>query len=202
MTLIKAAKQALEALETIVDAIYVNSQQEATAVIKSDKAITALRTAIEAAEKQEPVAWMTLNAYGEEDDIHYECPEGHLPEGWTYKPLYTHPLRVHQEPVSMRMPKVGDMVICLEDGSLATVVYLTAGGSPEIVFSDGSRGTYLLREFAELFGYTTPPAAQRQWVGLTDEDFENAFQETYIMGDSDLQDFAKVIEAKLKEKNT
>jgi hypothetical protein len=55
-TLIEAAKQALEALETIVDAIYVNSQQEANAVIKSDKAITALRTAIEAAEKQEPVA--------------------------------------------------------------------------------------------------------------------------------------------------
>ena len=50
--------------------------------------------------------------------------------------------------------------------------------------------------------YTTPPAARRPWVGLTDEDFENAFQETYIMGDSDLQDFAKVIEAKLKEKNT
>jgi hypothetical protein len=49
---------------------------------------------------------------------------------------------------------------------------------------------------------TTPSAAQRTWVGLTDEDFENAFQETYIMGDSDLQDFAKVIEAKLKEKNT
>jgi hypothetical protein len=48
--------------------------------------------------------------------------------------------------------------------------------------------------------YTTTP--QRTWVGLTDEDFENAFQETYIMGDSDLQDFAKVIEAKLKEKNT
>jgi len=46
------------------------------------------------------------------------------------------------------------------------------------------------------------PAAQRQWVGLTDEDFENAFQETYIMGDSDLKDFSQVIEAKLKEKNT
>jgi hypothetical protein len=43
---------------------------------------------------------------------------------------------------------------------------------------------------------------KRTWVGLTDEDFENAFQETYIMGDSDLKDFAKVIEAKLKEKNT
>ena len=39
---------------------------------------------------QEPVAWMTINEYGEEDDIHYENPEGHLLEGWTYKPLYTH----------------------------------------------------------------------------------------------------------------
>jgi len=43
--------------------------------------------------------------------------------------------------------------------------------------------------------------SQREWVGLTDEDFENAFQETYIMGDSDLKDFSQVIEAKLKEKN-
>ena len=38
-----------------------------------------------------PIAWMTFTAYGEEDDIHYENPEGHLPEGWTYKPLYTTP---------------------------------------------------------------------------------------------------------------
>jgi hypothetical protein len=44
--------------------------------------------------------------------------------------------------------------------------------------------------------------SHRQWQSLTDEDFENAFQETYIMGDSDLKDFAKVIEAKLREKNT
>jgi hypothetical protein len=47
---IETLKLALEALETIVDAIYVNSQQEANAVIKSDKAITALRTAIAEAE--------------------------------------------------------------------------------------------------------------------------------------------------------
>ena len=62
------------------------------------------------------------------------------------------------ESLSMRMPKVGDKVICLEDESLGEVVSLTAGGSPDIVFDDGSRGTYLLREFAELFGY----AEQRQ----------------------------------------
>jgi len=63
-----------------------------------------------------------------------------------------------QEPVAMRMPKVGDRVVCIDDESLGTVVYLTAGGSPEIKFDDGSHGTYMLREFADLFGYNTPPA--------------------------------------------
>ena len=58
-----------------------------------------------------------------------------------------------QEPVAMRMPKVGDKVICIEDDSLGEVEYLTAGGSPEIKFDDGSHGTYMLREFAELFRY-------------------------------------------------
>ena len=43
--------------------------------------------------------------------------------------------------------------------------------------------------------YTTPPAAQRQWVGLTDE--EIAKLDCY-----DHLKFARAIEAKLKEKNT
>jgi hypothetical protein len=71
--------------------------------------------------------------------------------------LRTRLAQPEQEPVALRLPKAGDKVICLEDDSLATVVSLTAGGSPDIVFSDGSRGTYLLREFAELFGYVAPP---------------------------------------------
>jgi hypothetical protein len=106
-----------------------------------------------------------------------------------------------QEPVSMRMPKVGDRVVCIEDESLGTVVYLTAGGSPEIKFDDGSHGTYMLREFAELFGYTTPPAAQRQWVGLTDEEIEKT---CVPLGAAMLSftEVAQAIEAKLKEKNT
>ena len=65
-----------------------------------------------------------------------------------------------QEPVSMRMPKVGDRIVCLEDESLGEVVSLTAGGSPDILFDDGSHGTYLLREFAELFGYVNSPQQQ------------------------------------------
>jgi hypothetical protein len=92
----------------------------------------------------------------------------------------------------MRMPKVGDRVTCLEDESLGEVVSLTAGGSPDITFDDGSRGTYLLREFAELFSYVA--AAQRKWVGLTDEDCKRM-----SAGDKLVVMWA---EAKLKERNT
>jgi hypothetical protein len=45
--------------------------------------------------------------------------------------------------------------------------------------------------------YTTPPAAQRQWVGLTDEEIIKATQN--IAGRKNI---AQAIEAKLKEKNT
>jgi hypothetical protein len=46
--------------------------------------------------------------------------------------------------------------------------------------------------------YTTPPAAQRQWVGLTDEEVMQT-----MSGDWTSQFyFVRAIEAKLKEKNT
>ena len=46
--------------------------------------------------------------------------------------------------------------------------------------------------------YTTPPAAQRQWVGLTDEEVMQT-----MSGDWTSQFyFARAIETKLKEKNT
>jgi hypothetical protein len=44
----------------------------------------------------------------------------------------------------------------------------------------------------------TPPAAQRQWVGLTDEDIEQEFG--FI--DELLRDCVQRTEAKLREKNT
>jgi len=49
------------------------------------------KTIIAEAEKQEPVAWMTIDSNGEEDDIWYDNPEGKLLESWSCKPLYTHP---------------------------------------------------------------------------------------------------------------
>jgi hypothetical protein len=47
--------------------------------------------------------------------------------------------------------------------------------------------------------YTTPPAAQRQWVGLTRQDIDIAFDDTQEGGGFD--DFARAIEQALKEKN-
>jgi hypothetical protein len=46
--------------------------------------------------------------------------------------------------------------------------------------------------------YTTPPAAQRQWTGLTDEEIIQCTP-NWI---GTLEDVARAIEAKLKEKNT
>jgi hypothetical protein len=43
--------------------------------------------------------------------------------------------------------------------------------------------------------YTTPPAAQRQWVGLTDEEVAEGLRKPFW------EDAARAIEAKLKEKN-
>ena len=47
--------------------------------------------------------------------------------------------------------------------------------------------------------YTTPPAAQRQWVGLTDEEIHDAVKSCNT---TDTYKYFRAIEAKLKEKNT
>ena len=46
------------------------------------------------------------------------------------------------------------------------------------------------------------PAPQRKWVGLTDEELEPLCNEWRIVFGSWTYDFARAIEAKLKEKNT
>lgn len=74
-------------------------------------AIAAIKQALEQPEP-EPVAWMTITPYGEEDDIWYENPEGKLLEGWTYKPLYdtTQPQRTFIELTEAEIDEV-----CLGD---------------------------------------------------------------------------------------
>ena len=117
-----------EALDLALEALEYAQYSDEFAIERGEKAITAIKQARALDKKAENARELGLD----------------------YEPV--------QEPVAMRMPKVGDRVVCIEDESLGTIVYLTAGGSPEIKFDDGSHGTYMLREFAELFGYTTPPA--------------------------------------------
>jgi hypothetical protein len=50
--------------------------------------------------------------------------------------------------------------------------------------------------------YTTPPTAQRQWVGLTDEEIQELRYKIDSTAHWTYDEFAKAIEAKLKEKNT
>ena len=132
--------------------------------------------------EQEPVAWMTLNEYGEEDDIHYENPEGHLMEGWTYKPLYTHPPTVQPEKEPLEYWNAVEGWVKIDEvrehfGSVGCgTIYKTAGEDRVPV-------------------YTTPP--QRTWVGLTRREVEWCFDDA---NGSDVV-AAKNIEAKLKEKN-
>jgi hypothetical protein len=121
---IEAMKQALEALEKTRDenAAYLNFKEP------YHEAITTLRTAIEEAEKQEPVAfldWYDNATWGNED------------------------------------------------------------------FKTGCH-----RAWNAAIKYTTPPAAQRQWVGLTDEERE-VLLDNYITAEGR----ARAIEAKLKDKN-
>jgi hypothetical protein len=83
-----------------------------------------------------------------------------------------------QEPVALTYKEVADAMNALWGGTLEQV--------------------NIAIEMADKKLYTTPPAAQRQWVGLTDEEIKN----TYFTTRADFVDYARAIEAKLKEKNT
>ena len=59
----------------------------------------------------------------------------------------------------------------------------------------------------EAWRVATPPAAQRQWVGLTDKVITKVIDSmpkgiNGWMSDWDLYEYARAIEAKLKEENT
>ena len=55
----------------------------------------------------------------------------------------------------------------------------------------------------ELFDplYTTPPAPKREWVGLTPEEVLDMFDVNNVYGSKWIE-FARTVEAKLKERNT
>jgi hypothetical protein len=156
-----ATEMSKEALKLALE--FVNDIRRGKYKGDAEEISTAIKQALE--QPVQPVAYLFTNV--QSGDIEASTNPDHKEgerEMWYREPL-VRPLAAQPapvQPVAMRMPKVGDKVVCIDDESLGTVVYLTAGGSPEIKFDDGSHGTYMLREFADLFGYTTLPAAPVQ----------------------------------------
>lgn len=139
--------------------------------------------------KDEPVAWMTINAYGDEDDVWYENPEGKLLEGWTYKPLYTtpQPKQEQGEPVEYwnaveGWVKIDEVREHFESVSCGTI------------YKNGGEGRVPL--------YATP----QQRKPLTRDEVEKLFWEWkdrsgYSIALFEFRNICNAIEAKLKEKN-
>ena len=116
-TLIEAMKQALEALESFRE---ISDFTPAQAV----HAITTLRTAIEQAEKQEPVAWGFKNTrIGEKTRwmmLRGEVPEDDQYGGALWTPLYTTP------PAAQRQPLTDEQIRDLWSWSATTEAERTA----------------------------------------------------------------------------
>jgi hypothetical protein len=148
---------------------------------------------VQSAERGEPVAW-GCNRYIEDDNgfqIGTDEPElawgKYAPDDNGWWPLYTTPpAQPVQEPVADAIARY--LRVC------------SSGGMPKKLQESVQNLVY----DAERLGYfkaSTPPAAQRQWVGLTDEEI-NAFFEGMEPNNGFWLSFARAIEAKLKELNT
>jgi hypothetical protein len=146
-TLIEAARQALEALETCM-----YPQQ------KQIQALTSLRQAIEQAEKQQALDKKAENA---------------RELGLDYEPVQSE----KQEPTE-------DMVLALRGASgLGTEDAIDA-----------------LRDVLAVMPFYTTPQPQREFVGLTQEDIDIAFDDTQEGGG--FNEFARAIEQTLRRKNS
>jgi hypothetical protein len=175
-------------------------------------ALQAAREALESlsaqpAPVQEPWKYRRWNDEAEKWELTDDC-------GWPSEPLYITPPAAQPAPVQeidewmTGCPECGIDSGCDCDSGTwnppaqpAPVQEPVAWwngeyGSPVFAFKRDTPGIGLGNPDATPL-YTTPPAAQRQWVGLTDEERESIVKEYQSRLAT-----ALIIEAKLKEKNT
>ena len=188
----EALKLALEALEAALsdDQPYIN---------KSKAAITAIKQALALDKKAEnaralgldyePVGWWD-SKIGFFEEKHFD----------QLQPLYTTPPAAQpapvQEPLSELEKDAANLLFALHDA------WPYVHGNCTIESKRKAIQALIVKhgDFADLH----PPAAQRQWVGLTDEQITEICVGLWSGGwrESEMRKFARAIEAKLKEKNT
>jgi hypothetical protein len=212
MTLKAAAQQALEVLEALVSA---DPTEEAFDY--ADNAITALRQALEQA--NEPHSW--YSAKHDEWMTEKTRREHETLNSYTHKvgnfdlPLYTHPQPA--APISDVTEAVTETVIKVEKLLCEKLgkQWAASGMSIQTLVDEFASRTQpaahgldwwaLFDENQRLRADLKFNSPQREWVGLTDEEAINIGEQCqWYDGDCERFDsvqFARSIEAKLKEKN-
>jgi hypothetical protein len=170
-----------EALDLALEALETTGAKSSDQWQKERKAITAIKQATaQPAPVQEPITWLktieTLGGFGKFVEA--------KPNEKGAKPVYLAPPAQPapvQEPVAVTYKEVADTMNALWGGTLEQV--------------------QIAMELANKKLYTAPPAAQRQWVGLTDEEYFEIGQRHWVTS-TKIELIHAEIEAKLKEKNT
>lgn len=183
MTKDEALKLALEALE---NAEYGDYDKE-----ELNKAITIIKEAL-AQPEQEPVGWF---GYDQGTSIWFETNKGED----NSVPLYTTPSQPEQEHFALK-----HRIAELEGAVIGLQAQLAQTERPV----DCERCNRLEEQAYDLVGklrvanIKLSMQPQRTWVGLTADELQPIADEYRILFGSWVEDFARAIEAKLKEKNT
>jgi hypothetical protein len=176
---------------------------------KGDLAITAIKQA-RSAPVQEPDwshAWLLIKAAS------YASSQGHISGttnwGAAMSAYLRHESKAAAQPAPVQEPEYWDVIdpagniVASETDAIRGWARIAGSYKPTV---EGLLGFH--DQGWRVLPKVTPPAAKRQWTGLTDEEIESLdcvylswldYEEVEIKGE---KEFARAIEAKLKEKNT